>query len=608
MKQTTTYIVAALVFGLFSCKKEMININTNPTIVNSAPPEFQFTSATTDLDLSTGGQLLNRYGFMVLMQYIVPDGVSADLTTSYWSPGATTGPAPSVSYYDDYYSGPSGGSGIGTHLHEIISQIDLMPQEQAQTYAYLKAICQVLDVYHAWRVVDIYGAMPYFQAFNGTIYPQPAYDFDWTLYKNFDSTLKVAATVLSTASIPAAFQSQDLFYSGDAPSWEAFANTLRIRIALRFAKRDPADLSSVLTDLSANFGSKIISSNAQSFGYTHTQTWNNDVDNINAILLSYNASFAFVSYLKSTQDPRLPLMIRQNDMGTNSAQYIAVIDSGNAASKQLLADSSAFVNSRYWGRHAFPTSTGAQYGWTGSGRYQTFGLTNGSSVSLGVLSAIQSRYFVKNGGFGNLNQTQTFLHTDETQVDGSTIRNRTVYLSYAETCFMMAEIAQQGGNGLGQSAAQWYNAGVQASFSQYVSDAEAGNVPGADTVTIGNFLNRYAYDGTLARIYSQEWVHLMTNPEEAYALWKRTGYPQFASDLYGQPTTIGDGKGTAYLEALDNNGTDMIIPRRAPFTLENAASTLNQNSFNTALSTMQSFNPAFGPNGSYAIGRIWWDE
>ncbi|MGH2642771.1 MAG: SusD/RagB family nutrient-binding outer membrane lipoprotein, partial [Chitinophagaceae bacterium] len=113
------------------------------------------------------------------------------------------------------------------------------------------------------------------------------------------------------------------------------------------------------------------------------------------------------------------------------------------------------------------------------------------------------------------------------------------------------------------------------------------------------------YNG-LPSIYTQEWLALMTNPEEAWAMWKRTGYPQFNTD------SVGSNSGIVYLENLTNGGQNMVIPRRGAFELsssngEATGSQLNQANFNTALQTLISKDPSYGPNGLYSIGRVWWD-
>lgn len=614
----TGVIAMVLILTIQSCKKEMIDKNTDPNIVTTAPPEYQFTNATADLDYTGAGQLENRYQFMVYMQYVVPDGVNANLSTNYWVPGATTGGYPSVSYYTDFYSG------IGDYMQLIINQIDQMSATGQTSYAYLKAICQILYVYHAWRVVDLYGAMPYHQAFNIYTYPYPEYDYDWTLYKTFDSTLKVAAVSLNSTTIPSAFDQQDLIYNGNQASWEALANTLRIKIAQRYQQRDPSNFTAVINDVGTNFGAKIISSNTQSFGISHTQTWDDNEDNINTLLLTYDAGYAFVQFLKATKDPRLSLMIRQNDGGTNAPYYDSVVANGAPSALALLADSSAFLTARYQGKHAFPASEAAAYGWTGSGHLQQFDLNDGNVVGLDVLSQIQTRFFIKNGGWDGLNQSGIYPHTDESTatsgltdltVAQNTIQNRTLFLTYAETCFMMCEIAlQSGGTAFGQSASQWYNQGVTASYVQYESDAVAAYVPGADSssadesAAIGAYLAAHPFNNSLTQLYSQEWVHFMIEPEEAYALWKRTGYPQFVSNVIGTVSPIGNGTDTAYLESLWSGSANLVIPRRTIFDLTDAGSTLNSTNFNSALSEMESYNPNFGANGNYAIGSIWWDE
>lgn len=599
MKRSYKHIIALLAIAMLgqSCKKEFIDINTNPKALQDASPEYLFTGTTVDIDNGSRNSVIERYQFMVYMQYIVPDGTNANLGANYWAPGSATGPGPNLDYYSDYFTN------TGVNMHRIIAKIDAMPANQKASYANIRSICQIVDTYHAWRAIDVYGAMPYSQAFNDVTYPLPTYDYDYNLYKTFDAQLKAAATVLQTnAAGQVALGQQDFFYNGDVPSWLACANTLRIKIAQRYEKRDPGNLAAVLTDVQNTFASSVIASNAQSFGYSNTQGNNTNVDDINVIQTSYDASYAFVEFLKSTKDPRIALMLRQNDFGTNSANYNTVLTNGDAKAKATLAKPENMI--RYYGKHAFPASQDSSYGWTGAGRFQAFN-TGPTSTQLDYLSLIQGRYFVKNGGFKV--QTDPLLHSDEVIVDGNTIKTRRLFITYAETCFMMAEIAQKGGNGLGKSAAQWYNAGVQASFDQYTSVGAAINVPNSSSITISDYLTRYPYNGTLERIYSQSWVHFMAQPDDAWAMWKRTGYPQFKDYRAGQPVTtgnIGDGSGNAYLETLFNGSQNLIVPRRAAL---NKSGNLNDANYYKAIQDMMTKNPDYGPNANYTIGRIWWD-
>lgn len=602
MKTINKYIIGLLSIAVLSqsCKKELVDLNTNPKTLPDANPEFIFTAATKDFTINNRNNTTQKYGTtMTYMQYIVPDGQDANgLAGYYWNPTKSTGPNPGFPYYNDYFTG------IGRDMTRIIAKIDSLPEAQKATYQSLKAVCQVLNVYQAWRTSDVFGALPYGQAFQPNKFPLPVYDFDFTLYKTFDTQLKDAALLLKNGTGQFALGSQDFFFNGDYAKWLSFANTLRIKIAQRYEKRDPAQLSSVLTDISNNFAGNIILSNEASFGYNQSRDWNNNVDDINVILFAYDAAFPFVEYLKSNNDPRIKFMVRENDFGINYKNYIKVKNTGNAAAQTELLKPENSV--RYWGKHTFPASISPAYGSTGADRFKTFTTTDGTQT-LGFLSAIQSRLFVKNGGFRGFDgrSSKDLEHDDETYVDGSKLIYRTPYLTYAETCFMMAEIAQKGGNGLGKSASQWFYAGVKASFDAYQKAAVDAGVPKAADVNLGNFVANLPFLG-LPSIYSQAWVNYLRQPEESWAMWKRTGYPQFTDVRPGNNGLIGSSS-IAYLESVYDGGQNLVIPRRSALNLSTGS---NQNSKNyaDAIQAMMTKDPAYGINTLDTKGRIWWDQ
>ncbi|PSL48000.1 SusD-like starch-binding protein associating with outer membrane [Chitinophaga niastensis] len=612
MKKTTNYILGLLALATLSqsCKKTLIDINTNPNLLPDVNPEYLFTGATADINFGDRDHVSKRYGTTLsYLQYVVPDAVTtSSLSAKYCDPTKATGADPALPFYTDYFNS------TGRDMHRIIDKIDGLPDAQKTTYQGLKAICVIVDVYHAWRVADIFGALPYSQAFNDAKYPLPAYDFDYDLYKVFDQKLKDAATLLkNNTNGQIALGNQDLFYGGDYGEWYGLANTLRIKIAQRYEKRDPAQLPAVLTDIATNFDSKLIApsvtdpTNDGSFAINHTRDWMNNVDDINVILFNYNACYSFVEFLKSTHDPRINFMLRQNDFGDNSNQYLTTKVNGNAATQAALALPENKV--RYWGKHASPASAGdATYGSTGLDRNKTFTLNDGTNQTLGFLSAIQSRLFVKNGGFGGFDQRskQNLMHTDEAFSDGATIKMKSYFVTYAETCFMMAEIAAKGGNGLGQTASQWYYKGVQASFNQYQAFAVATKVPKADTVSIGAFATPAGipYLG-LQSIYSQAWVHYLMQPDEAWATWKRTGYPQFTDVRAGNNGHIGDGSSIAYLENLWDGSRNLLVPRRNNFSV---SSTLNLTNYTAAVQAMMAKDANYGAGAQDTKGRIWWDK
>lgn len=594
------YILGLIVFAALgqSCKKEMIALNTKPDALPDVDPKFLFSTAINDINYNERFKVQNRYTIMTYMQYIVQDGANADLSGNYWAPAATKGGNPGLTqYYNDYYQT------VGVGLNRIIAKIDLMPDAQKASYTNLKAISQIIDVYQAWRAVDVFGAMPYSQAFQDVTYPLPAYDYDYDLYKTFDLKLKTAATAIKGLSADQAdLTANDFFYKGLMTSWLKMANTLRIKIAQRYEKRDPANLDAILTDIQTNFGGQLISTYEESFGINNSRDWNNNVDDINSIKTSFNAAYPFVEYLKSARDPRLAVMVRQNQLGTNNPAYSNLLTVATPATQALLATPE--YQQRYYGKHTFPASQDASYGPTGAGRFQTFS-TTGPSVNLTYQSLIQGRYFVKNGGFKE-GISDPLLNSNEEVVAGGSLKYKSLFLSYAETCFMMAEIAEKKGTAMGKSAAAWYNEGVTASFDQYKRVGTDIKVPFATTLAMGDYLTRFPYNG-LRSIYSQSWVHFLAQPEEAWAMWKRTGYPEAKDYRAGQPTTpgnIGDGTGIAYLENLWNGNANLIRPRRGVL----PGASLNRDNQLKAANDMKAKDAAYGVDINETKGRIWWDK
>lgn len=92
----------------------------------------------------------------------------------------------------------------------------------------------------------------------------------------------------------------------------------------------------------------------------------------------------------------------------------------------------------------------------------------------------------------------------------------TPFLKSCENYFILAEAAVRGWN-VGITAQEAYETAVELSMDDNdVSDADAeAYLAGAGK-----------WDGTLARVYMEEWVALFKNNVEAWSLYRRTGYPE----------------------------------------------------------------------------------
>ncbi len=100
---------------------------------------------------------------------------------------------------------------------------------------------QIARIWRVWvysRSTDIWGDIPYFKAADGTGENAP-YDKQELIYKDMLKELKEAAAALSTSN-PKQLPGQDYVYNDDIAKWKKFANSLRLRLAIRLTQVDAA--------------------------------------------------------------------------------------------------------------------------------------------------------------------------------------------------------------------------------------------------------------------------------------------------------------------------------------------------------------------------------
>jgi hypothetical protein len=170
------------------------------------------------------------------------------------------------------------------------------------------------------------------------------------------------------------------------------------------------------------------------------------------------------------------------------------------------------------------------------------------------------------------------------------------YLTYAEYCFIRAELGARGITS--DNAGTWYTNGVTASITFYDQRATAAKITGYTAVSateINNYLASpgIAFDATKAvdQITCQAYIDFYRQPSEAWAWWKRTGYPNTTSVLPWEPLT--------------SNGASLTLPRRAPLTAlpVTDANYANQQAAFAEMGQDPGFGSPQDPNG-----RVWWDQ
>ncbi|MFD1770428.1 SusD/RagB family nutrient-binding outer membrane lipoprotein [Sphingobacterium suaedae] len=103
------------------------------------------------------------------------------------------------------------------------------------------SVAQLIKITGMVRMTDSYGPVPYSQIPTGTF--TPAYDSQESLYRTFIGELGRAANLLhergAAGGTPLA--RYDQIYAGDYLQWAKYANSLKLRLAIRMSYVDPAN-------------------------------------------------------------------------------------------------------------------------------------------------------------------------------------------------------------------------------------------------------------------------------------------------------------------------------------------------------------------------------
>jgi hypothetical protein len=119
-----------------------------------------------------------------------------------------------------------------------------------------KGVGQVLEALVIAKATDLYGDVPYSQAFDDVKYPTPVFDKQTDVYAALHTTLDNAIQNLS-ASSGLAFTTQDFIYKGDVAKWRAAANTLKARLYLHTGEYAKA-VASASSGISSTAGDALI--------------------------------------------------------------------------------------------------------------------------------------------------------------------------------------------------------------------------------------------------------------------------------------------------------------------------------------------------------------
>ncbi len=364
------------------------------------------------------------------------------------------------------------------------------------------AMMKVWRVWSYHRITDYWGPIPYSEF--GNRERSVPYDAQDAIYKDFFTTLDEAIPVLQSNAGGTSFLGvNDLVYGGNVDQWIKFANTLRLRLAMRVKYVDAA-LSKTEAEKATTLG-EFIEANSDNAVIETSADFRNPYNTITQ-WGEFRMSADMESILKGYEDSRI--------------QYYAA-----PAAEPDPSDDPAGIS--------FP--------------YE--GMRNG-----------QSKVDKQANNFNALASDMAPAYT----VAGGAGPNY-IAMNAAESYFLRAEGALEGWNMGGGTAQSFYEEGIAISHEQYGLDGStlAGNPYVASPNTPASFDGTVpapsqvpvAYDAAgvkekqLEQIITQKWIAIYPNSQEAWAEKRRTGYPT----TYDRLNT-------------DNPGIPVsTVPRRVPF-------------------------------------------
>jgi hypothetical protein len=544
-----TIVATALLLG--SCKKSaFVELNTNPNVLYSIKPEEQFLNTAIQAHGQDFEQFYDNYRrIMFWTQQSTANGGNGTVTLK------TVGNF--NSRYGVFY--PT----LGSVLTDVQVLISKLPDAEKAKYDQIKAIADIPKIYYAFYVSDINGSLAYTEAFQarygGTLTPK--YESQQELYALWDKRLKEVIGILkATPATPqVSLGKNDLYYHGDVAMWAKAASALRLRMAMRLMKRDAATATAIAKEVIADAGN-LMTSNAEGWvfyadvSFTSGGNWAPD---------EFRAPKATVDFMYAQADPRLRMFYKKN----NYTQ--ANIDL--AIAKGIYPAGTVANPRQYVGAPVSPDVVKTISSWFVQKKVN-------DNLSLDTVSYLQWRMYQPANG-------------------GGTGKSFFPLISYADELLMRAELAAKGITTEDPKAL--YYAGIDASIAFYDKSAADAKLEDYAAVTPAELA---AYKASPAVVYNiakateqiaiQAFINFYKQPNEAWALYKRTGYPNATTALANENIMI--------------DGTLYQIPRRAALSAP-SSSDLNAVNKQAALDAMKA-DADFGASIDDLYGRIWWDK
>ncbi len=472
------------------CDKDFVEVNTNPYAITSVDPGILF-----------AGAQRNHLGTWEAEHTIVQQFVNP------YNQGATLG----FNFNEDIdgVSTPKWDQSYPSIVRNLIQALNLIGNDPARVN--LRSMIRIWKAQVFMGIVDAYGDVPYFEAgravSDAIFYPK--YDDDAAIYDDLYKELKEATAALNPSGD---YVPSDLFYGAKAHAttststataqvakWKKLGFSLMLRLGMRYSKVNATKAQGIVTEAVAG---GVMTSNADNAfvkydGSLYVQATNNNLRNFSAF--NYAAE-PFVDQLKSTNDPRARSIL------ANFA------DPGN-----LVGEPNPDIV-----------------------------LANQYGVPIGVpntVIALGGPYRGTRGTGLNYSQFNIWKVASPAAPD--------FYVTYAQTALLLAEAAKRGWIPGGDATAKThYDNAITADLAVYSLYPGTTPVSGAEvTAYLLEPGVEYTPADALRLINTQYWIVCLRNGTEAFANFRRSGFPALSPNLFNNNLSGGFARRLSYPDA-----------------------------------------------------------
>ena len=498
-------ILISTVFVFASCTKDLVEVNTNPYAANTIDPALLFAGAQrTHLGTWTAEHT-------IVQQFVVPYNTGANVGFNFNEDiDGMSIPKWDQSYALGWINVPTGAFNNFAPVKNYIQAINLLGS--GTTRVNLLSMLRIWKAQVFMGLVDAYGDVPYSdagKAISDGIY-FPKYDDDAAIYDDVYKEIKAGIASLNPT---ADYVSADLFYGKNAQSsvstanatdqvtkWKKLGYSLLLRLGMRYSKLNPGKAQTIVAEA---FAGGVMASNADNAFVKYDGTLYTELDN--AALRNFSnfnyAAEPFVNHLKSTNDPR---------------------------GRFILAN---FPNPGNVGATSNPDTV----------------LANQFGVPIGVtdaqITAVGSPYRGARSGGLNYSQINVWTVASPAAPD--------FYVTYAQTSLLLAEAAKRGWITGGDGAAKtYYENAIAADIATYALYPGTSIVSGSEvTAYINSAAVLYNPTDALKLINTQYWIVNLRNGTEAFANFRRSGFPVLSPNLFNNKLNGGFVRRLSYPDA-----------------------------------------------------------